>query len=94
MGASIVRNLRPYQVVSYGGGVLFVLSLLTVILSINIFGMGPYIFGVSCHFAFAMSFSFTLWFSMFLFNIFTNFSRFMGFFVLPDLPVIGRMLMV
>ena len=72
----------------------FVLAMVTLFLGINIAGISPYVFGVSCHFAYAMRFSFSLWFRMFLFRRVTNGSVFGGSFVLGDLPVVGRMVMV
>ena len=93
-GGGLRDNLRPFQVRSLGRGVLFVVRLVTVLLRINIFGMAPYVFGVTCHFAFTMRLSFSLWFRMFLYNNFSNIRVFVGSFVLPDLPLFGSMVMV
>ena len=93
-GEVLRASLQPFQVSSLGSGVLFVIRLVTVLLRINMLGMGPYVFGVTCHFAFTIRISFRLWLRIFLYNSFSNLSVFVGSFVLPDLPLVGRMLMV
>lgn len=91
---TVSRNIIPFQVKCMGSGILFVVRIVAVFLTINIIGMGPYVFRISCHFAFAIRISFRLWFTMFLYNCICNPKVFFGAFSLPDLPLRARITIV
>ena len=58
--SGVGANMKPYQASWFGGGPLFIISLVFLFLFLNIVGMAPYVYGVTAHFAFAMRFSFSV----------------------------------
>nr|YP_009108160.1 ATP synthase F0 subunit 6 [Panopea globosa]AIU56069.1 ATP synthase F0 subunit 6 [Panopea globosa] len=86
VGSFVVESLQIYQISSYGGGMIFFMGVMVILWFFNIIGMGPYVFLISSHFAFAFSFSVVVWVSMIIFSVSSSFSSLMGSFVFSGLP--------
>nr|YP_009344620.1 ATP synthase F0 subunit 6 [Panopea abrupta]YP_010715722.1 ATP synthase F0 subunit 6 [Panopea japonica]APU51881.1 ATP synthase F0 subunit 6 [Panopea abrupta]WDE73825.1 ATP synthase F0 subunit 6 [Panopea japonica]WDE73838.1 ATP synthase F0 subunit 6 [Panopea japonica] len=86
IGSFVVDSLQIYQISSYGGGSIFFMGVMVILWFFNIIGMGPYVFLISSHFAFAFSFSVVVWVSMIIFSMSSSIHSLMSSFVFSGLP--------
>lgn len=67
---------------------LAIRRLLTLILTVNVFSLFPYIFKVSAHFSFGRSFSLSIWSAIIISRVFWRFEQTFAILVPYDCPVV------
>nr|URW97666.1 ATP synthase F0 subunit 6 [Vignadula atrata] len=65
---------------------LLIVGLFSMMLSVNVSGMGAYFFGVSAHFTFGFSFAFVIWLALVVSSLFNSFEQTLSLLVPSSCP--------
>nr|YP_010534055.1 ATP synthase F0 subunit 6 [Amblyomma gervaisi]UXX50150.1 ATP synthase subunit 6 [Amblyomma gervaisi] len=90
----IFQEVSNNMLFIYNKKIIFFISIFSIILMSNIFGLLPYIFTPSSHLVFTMFYSFPIWISIIIFSILNKFNKIMSHLVPLGSPIILSFFMV